>query len=234
MTDEIQHPKGVSDNRYLYYPDHLVKLPTQGNILEAVTSFLTEPLWSGLFGAALHVLRSRNTQGLGSDSDRELYEETGMMRDESVAEFVTRITGEPRLVDNILSGMMHGIYGGDVHKLSAKQTVLEKMWYFRNYPVPRDQQNKMQSLWSYQDEWYLVCDLMMSPNRLKIIELAEHAVDWKLLAFEDGLVSLVRGLARDLQKKSNVTFKLNSPVTSLEHKKGEILVSRHIREPSLM
>jgi protoporphyrinogen/coproporphyrinogen III oxidase len=232
MTDKIQHPRGVSDNRYLYYPDHLVKLPSRGGILGAAKSFLTEPLWSGVLGGALHLLRTRNTQGV--DGDREHYEETGMMPDESVAEFVTRITGEPRFVDNILSGMMHGIYGGDVHKLSAKQTILEKMWYFHNYPVPRDQQSKMQPLWSYQDEWYLVCDMMMSPNRLKIIELAEHAVDWKLLAFEDGLVSLIRGLVRGLEKKRNVTFEFNSPVTSLEHKKGEILVSLHIREPSLM
>ncbi|KAI0391649.1 Protoporphyrinogen oxidase [Xylariaceae sp. FL0594] len=238
MTDKLQHPKGVSSARYLYYPDHLVKLPapedlksTEG-IFKLAKSLITEPLWSG-WARSLYNYIQFSKLPPGALGDKQYYEKTGMLRDESVADFVTKLTGDPRLVENILSGMMHGIYGGDVHKLSAKQTLLEEKWLDANYPVPAQQKagsnggqkGKKSSRRGWQDEWYLIGDMLMGPNRLKIIELAEKALGWDLLAFEDGLISLVRGLVRDLQKRNNVTFKMNTTVTSLEHKDNKILVT---------
>ncbi|KAI3342752.1 hypothetical protein F4824DRAFT_485643 [Ustulina deusta] len=221
MGDEVRQPEAVSSNRYLYYPDHLVKMPdaklSVENIISAMLSYLTEPIWSGLPQASFNLMAS--LYKAMDPSGRRLAVQVS--EDESVAQFLTRILKDDRIVENVVSGMMHGIYGGDIYKLSAKHTVLERMWYYFKKPLPQ----KSGLSWLELKEWYLLYDMMSGPNRLKIIELAERAVDWKLLAFEDGLASLVEGLEKDLKTRSNVTFKYNEPVTSLKHEEGKILVT---------
>ncbi|KAI3322267.1 Protoporphyrinogen oxidase [Xylariaceae sp. AK1471] len=224
MADKIRHPKAVSDNRYMYYPDHLVKLPAQelsaDNLVAMARSYLTEPIWSGGLQAAYNLWVSYNKTLDGSVERLEsLWNEAP--KDESVADFLKRILKDDRVVNNIVSGMMHGIYGGDINKLSAKHTMLDRLWYHFKSPT----QPGSGRSWIGINEWYLLYDMMSGPNRLKVIELAENAVDWKLLAFEDGLVSLVDGLVKDLEKKSNVTFKYGEPVTTLEYQNGNILVT---------
>ncbi|KAJ2967018.1 hypothetical protein NUW58_g10533 [Xylaria curta] len=204
LDREIRHPEAVSDNRYLYYPDRLVKMPSAElsitNLVDSLRSFLTEPIWSGAFKAAYQFLVAYN---MTLDPTGTSYKE--VPEDESVAQFLTRTLQDDRVVKNIVSGMMHGIYGGDINKLSAKHTILDRLWYRFKKPFPAGRGQ--------------------CPNRLKIIEMAETAVDWKLLAFEDGLLTLVKGLAKDLRSRSNVTFKFNQPVTSLKHENGKILVT---------
>lgn len=224
MGDKIRHPEAVSDNRYLYYPDHLVKMPsaepTLDNLVNAIQSYLTEPIWSGGLRAAYNFWVSYNKTLDPSNhypgSQSEIPE-----NDESVAQFLKRILKDDRVVNNIVSGMVHGIYGGDINKLSAKHTMLDRLWYHFQNPISPN----FGASWVDIKEMYLMYDMLSGPNRYKIIELAESAVDWKLLAFEDGLVSLVKGLEDDLKAKSNVTFRYNEPVTSLKHEKGKILVS---------
>ncbi|KAI0966253.1 hypothetical protein F4678DRAFT_475985 [Xylaria arbuscula] len=222
MADQIRHPEAVSDNRYIYYPDHLVKMPSAelslDNIVGTIQSYLTEPIWSGGLGAAYNAWVSYNKTLDPSHQHRigGFKESAG---DESVAQFLTRLTNDDKIVNNVVSGMMHGIYGGDINKLSAKHTVFERLWYHFQDPLPPHLG------WTHVKESYLLRDMLSGPNRLKIIELAESAVDWKLLAFEDGLVSLVQGLEKDLKSKNNVTFKYGEPVTSLKHENGKILVT---------
>ncbi|TGJ86208.1 hypothetical protein E0Z10_g2537 [Xylaria hypoxylon] len=224
MGDKIRHPQAVSDNRYIYYPDHLVKIPTpeasMKNLVELVQSILTEPLWSGALWSSLNFALSHNkTLDPSPESRDKLFNE--VPEDETVMQFLTRILDDDRIAKNVVSGMMHGIYGGDINKLSVKHTILYRLWYSFKKPLDAD------SRFSWVDikEWYLLYDMLSGPNRLKIIELAENAVDWKLLAFEDGLISLVRGLANDLKTRSNVTFEYNTPVKSLKYEKGKILVT---------
>ncbi|KAI1429950.1 Protoporphyrinogen oxidase [Xylaria sp. FL1777] len=224
MDDKVRHPEAVSKNRYLYYPDHLVRLPadelTLENVLDLIRSYLTEPIWSGGLRALYNVWVNFNKTLKSSleERNRTLKE---VPEDESVARFLTRIMGDDRIVKNVVSAMMHGIYGGDINKLSAKNTILERFWYTFKDPLP----SRRGLQWIATKEWYLLYDMLSGPNRLKIIELAENAVDWKLLAFEDGLVSLVNGLEEDLKKRGNVTFKYGKPVTTLKHEDGKISVS---------
>jgi oxygen-dependent protoporphyrinogen oxidase len=232
MGDKIRHPQAVSNNRYLYYPDHLVKLPGQDltvdNLVAMARSLLTEPIWSGGFRAAYNfwVSYSKTLDGSAERLER-LWNEAP--KDESVADFLKRIWKDDRIVNNLVSGMMHGIYAGDINKLSAKHTIFDRLWYYFKSPT---QQGSNRS-WIGQNEWYLLYDMMSGPNRLKVIELAENAVVSKLLAFEDGLVSLVNGLVKDLETKTNVTFKYGEPVTAVEHQNGNILVSPLFRAPIL-
>ncbi|RWA13779.1 hypothetical protein EKO27_g1312 [Xylaria grammica] len=222
MGDKIRHPKAVSDHRYLYYPDHLVKLPSATlsveNISGIVQSYLTEPIWSGLTKTLYNVCVSYNKTldpSLAGIVNNEIPD------DESVMQFLTRISKDDRIAKNVVSGMLHGIYGGDINKLSAKHTILDRLWY--RYKKPLD--GRLPLALVNMKEWLLLYDMLSGINRYKIIELAESAVDWKLLAFEDGLISLVKGLEEDLKMRRNVTFKFNTPVTSLKHENDQILVT---------
>lgn len=190
------------------------------NLVGTVQSLLTEPLWSGGIRAAYNFWISYN-KSLDPSPEGRAALLNRIPADESVAQFLTRILKDDRIVKNVVSGMMHGIYGGDVNKLSAKHTIFDHLWYKLKHPLPPGREYS----YIHEKEWFLLADMLNGPNRLKIIELAESALDWKLLAFEDGLVSLVDGLVADLKAKSNVTFRYSEPVTSLKYENGKILVS---------
>ncbi|RYO82993.1 hypothetical protein DL762_006328 [Monosporascus cannonballus] len=243
LQGAMRHPSGSSGSRYLFYPDHLVKLPsgepTLGGILETARSFLREPLWDGCMGAALSFRRKNDVSGLTVISDKfaalqnarrngngnYVLErlERRLARDESVAAFLGRVLGDERPVRNIVSGMLHGIYGGDAHRLSAKHTVLDRLWYQFASPRPRGQ------VWMPRKDWFLLYELMdgagaASANADEIVRMAERALGWKLLAFDDGLVTLVRALVEDLERQGNVTVKCGEPVTSVANGSGHVLI----------
>ncbi|KAK8055130.1 hypothetical protein PG993_000357 [Apiospora rasikravindrae] len=236
LGDKIVYPKGAANSRYLYYPDHLVKLPSEefslNNILESVQSYLTEPLWDGTFGAGLHMWK-HSLETKNKRDHHELEIRTALMRnepmpamdssvlekDESVADYLLRIMGEDRLIKNFVSGMLHGIYGGDAYKLSAKHTIFDRFWY-KDQALTRDGE-----IWMAVKDIFLPYDILDGPNAYHVIDLAERGIQHKLIAFEDGLLTLVRGLEHDLKEWANVEIKRNTPVTSLAHKDGKVLVS---------
>jgi oxygen-dependent protoporphyrinogen oxidase len=49
--------------------------------------------------------------------------------DESIGEFLNRCFGSPAVTDNIASAVLHGIYAGDIYKLSAR-SLMPKLWMF--------------------------------------------------------------------------------------------------------
>jgi protoporphyrinogen/coproporphyrinogen III oxidase len=135
--------------------------------------------------------------------------------DESAGAFAARMLGGNReLVDKHLSAMFHGIYGGDVWKLSARQTILENFWLQDQYPIPRDTAGDV--FVSVHDKdlyWNMLCQR----NTNAILELALAAKHHNLMAFEDGLVTLVESMVEDLKQQSNVTISCGTPVKSLRH-----------------
>jgi protoporphyrinogen/coproporphyrinogen III oxidase len=109
-------------NRYIYYPDRLVRLPgpepnagALGSIWRGLTTLLTEPLFESAIGAFLREpIRDARTD----------------QKDESIGAFVSRRLN-PKMADNLVSAVFHGIFAGDIYKLSAQtimgaQHVLEK------------------------------------------------------------------------------------------------------------
>lgn len=236
LGDKIVYPKGAANSRYIYYPDHLVKLPAEdmsvNNIIESVRSFLTEPIWEGSVDAGLHWL-NHSIRTNNKRDQRELEIRTAMMRnetlppldtkmlddDESVADYLLRIMGEDLLIKNIVSGMLHGIYGGDAYKLSAKHTIFDRFWY-----SDRAMSSKKE-IWMAVKDMFLPYDILDGPNAYHVIDMAERGIKHKLIAFEDGLLTLTRGLEDDLKEWANVEIKRNTPVTSLVHQDRKVLVS---------
>ncbi|KAJ5923622.1 hypothetical protein N7454_008867 [Penicillium verhagenii] len=106
------HP--AASNRFIYYPDRLVRLPTPrpghsfwANLKELVGTIYREPLFKTVIPALLLE---------NSKPSRPMDE---WHQDESVASFISR-RFSPEIADNIASAGIHGIYAGDIDKLSAQ------------------------------------------------------------------------------------------------------------------
>ena len=103
----------AAQNRYLYYPDHLVRMPGPGlSLLQQISMLFTEPVFKGLMPAVLgEPFRKSRSKDLS---------------DESIGSFISRRFG-PGLADNIVSAVLHGIYAGDVYQLSAR-SLMPLLW----------------------------------------------------------------------------------------------------------
>jgi oxygen-dependent protoporphyrinogen oxidase len=98
-------------NRYIYYPDRLVRMPgpkpgggTLSTILDALTTIFTEPIFKG---TVMGILKEPSVE---TRSD--------LRKDESVGDFTSRRFNS-KVADNLVSAIFHGIYAGDIYKLSA-------------------------------------------------------------------------------------------------------------------
>lgn len=103
----------AAQNRFIYYPDHLVRMPGPGSsLLQNVFNVLSEPIFKGTISGALsEVIKPRRLETL---------------EDESIGSFLTRRFGST-LTDNVVSAVFHGIYAGDIYKLSAR-AILPSLW----------------------------------------------------------------------------------------------------------
>jgi len=219
IQDELKDVGEAASARYIYYPDRLVRLPgppfTLPNIVESIRSILTEPLWDGALKACFNFARphkgkTASTRGLSREHINE---------DESVGHFLERILGDDRPVYNIVSAMMHGIYGGNVDKLSAKHTLFARLWY-NEVAGPRPG-----FTWAAYKELSLLADIMDGPNRRAVVEMAARSVDRNMLSFDDGMLTLISALESDLKQFNNVKIKMQTPVVALEpDSNGKVLL----------
>jgi protoporphyrinogen/coproporphyrinogen III oxidase len=100
-------------NRYIYYPDHIVRMPgsdPRKGLLENLwingKVLLTEPVLQGFFKALLEEPIQSPKSNMNWNQD------------ESISSFVGRRLNKT-VADNVVSALYHGIYAGDIEKLSA-------------------------------------------------------------------------------------------------------------------
>ncbi|KAJ5835957.1 Amine oxidase [Penicillium robsamsonii] len=116
--DLIVTPKTspAAQNRYIYYPDRLVRLPAPkpelsfGENFDRFVNTMKEPLFN------------KFPSGIVKDIFAPSRHPTEWAQDESVADFIGRRFG-PNVADNLVSAVYHGVYAGDIDQLSA-QTLL--------------------------------------------------------------------------------------------------------------
>ena len=103
----------AAQNRFIYYPDHLVRMPGPGSsLLQNISNLLSEPIFKGTVAAALsEVTKPQRPTDL---------------QDESIGSFITRRFGSA-LTDNVVSAIFHGVYAGDIYKLSAR-AIMPTLW----------------------------------------------------------------------------------------------------------
>ncbi|KAJ5317107.1 hypothetical protein PENANT_c029G02616 [Penicillium antarcticum] len=114
--DLIITPKSspAARNRYIYYPDHLVRMPAPEPkltplefIKKTLNTIWNEPVFDKFLAGLLHDIYTQPRHA------------TEWAKDESVADFIGR-RFHPKVADNLVSAVYHGIYAGDIDQLSAQ------------------------------------------------------------------------------------------------------------------
>ncbi|KAK0667200.1 hypothetical protein QBC41DRAFT_324481 [Cercophora samala] len=209
IAEQLQSaPKGEVMGKYIYYPDHLVQLPNGGmSVFQAWRTLTKEPLFKGLVPSLLRFGWTRFWHFFRRPVKYPNADDTSKM-EVSVGEHFQRLFGRRDLVDNILSAVMHGIYGGDVWKLSAQRTPFWDVLKDGKYPkVP------------HSHTWIDVSDaeLMNWLREHAAGELAEEHLETSAHWFRSGLNELTDALVETLKSHRNVTIRMGARVTSMTY-----------------
>ncbi|MCJ1281864.1 oxygen-dependent protoporphyrinogen oxidase [Xylographa opegraphella] len=196
-------------NRFIYYPDHLVRMPGPGSsTLGVLSSMLSEPVFQGLlYGALTEIFRPRP-----DDLD-----------DESVGAFVSRKFG-PAVADNLVSAVLHGIYAGDIYQLSAR-SILGKVYKTEEQYASVMLGNMLEA--TRDDSLVPLLDLHMmrylkpfmvasNGQPLTGTEVFAKVRGSSVYTFKRGLGQLAESLESALRKLPNVTILMDTPIESLE------------------
>ena len=165
-------------------------------------SLMTEPAFKGLIpGMLFEYSRPKRPDTLD---------------DESIASFLARRNGSPAVGENIASAMFHGIYAGDIHKLSAK-SLLTRIWNYESQygsiikgVIGAARKNE---LYSSARDVQLHNEMM---ERLSGSSLLEHMKSASVYTLKSGLEGLSDSVAASFLDNSNVTFKMGSKVENLK------------------
>lgn len=195
-----QNTSPAATNRFLYYPDHLVRMPHPSyGFWENFQNVWSEPVFEGTMWAAA-------TEFWKDGRDKSV-------QDESIGDFFARRFSKT-MVDRILSGMIHGIYAGDVYKLSAKSL----------FPTPYRDDLEHGSVLAGQvksraegvEMPKVQADFLREMKSFDWDPLLRRTLrDTSVFTFRDGLGMLVDKLARKLWDSGNVEVKTSTPVKAL-------------------
>lgn len=165
-------------------------------------TILTEPLFQGAL------------PGIGLEYFREPRAED--VEDESIAAFFIRRTGGSEVPENIVSAVLHGIYGGDVYQLSAR-SLLKKIWWHEGkfgglvagmISTLRDRVN-----WIPESDWQLVQKVSKALPQ----SLSQSLQSTSVYTFKKGMGQLATSIETHLRSKPNVHFKLGEKVEKVEY-----------------
>lgn len=185
-----------SKPRYIYYPDHLVPLPPASSLLQ----FFREPLFrETLFAGLMVLLRAYRVKRLPDE-------------DESVGDWIRRLSGSRTAADNLVSAMVHGIYGGDIYKLSAR-SVLDRVYWAWYIPQPVANARPMPIL-----ERDILYTLGKDPQ---IQQLALQPKGPLLHFGSGGLQTLTDALGHALQAQPNITIKKGMPIDKIVYNEAD-------------
>lgn len=168
-------------------------MPPHTNFLQ----LLQEPLFLNSFWAGLGFLwRRMRRQPVPQD-------------DLSISQWLKEISGSVTMGDNLGSAMIHGIYGGDIDRLSARSVLDRAYWAYympNNGPLIRHMPER---------EEQFMTDMAKDPEVVRVAKKKRHS----LLHFGPaGLEALPKALADALKSQSNVTIKLGESVENIAYK----------------
>ncbi|KAH7371555.1 hypothetical protein BKA66DRAFT_535139 [Pyrenochaeta sp. MPI-SDFR-AT-0127] len=207
LVDNVTYTKRSepgAKNRFIYFPDKLNRLPSEQPSLGHLFSLWRSGILNGVFGMIKEPLIPKRPQGLA---------------DETVGSFLARRV-DKRIADNIVSAVFHGIYAGDIWRLSAK-TLLGLAWQLEGrYGSALGGFFRMQSEDNRPQQLSLVhpYDLEVSKALNEQIDIdldfARNLKDASMFTFKDGLQHLVRALQKSVEEKGNVEIRTEAPIQS--------------------
>lgn len=209
---EVMRADSKGNRKWLLGPaNDLVQVP---NSLRLFGKFLQSEVSEGLVTS---VLKEPFGKRLHSES-----------KDESIRSFITRRFGSPQLADNILSAIMHGIYSGDVERLSIKSTMPSLVELEREHGsilkamiqrVRKKSKTPERSPALEQYERLIApgADLRHVSNKLK---------RFPIMRLKNGLQTFPLKLAEYLGTLPNVQVKLNNAISDLDLESGHLQVHK--------
>ena len=162
----------------------------------SIFGILREPLYLESIGAGVGLfLNSLRKRHLPAD-------------DESVVDWLYKVTASRQGVNNLASAMMHGIYGGDINKLSAR-SVLDRIywgWYLPN-PGPRARPMPVPE--------QMILDTLGQDRQIQKLAMQPKSA---LYDFGDkGMESLPQAMGAALKDQPNVTIKTGEAVKDIAY-----------------
>lgn len=188
-------------NRFIYYPDHLVRMPgPASSFFENVSTILGEPVFKGFLSAVFY------EWGIPARSEH--------LDDESVGSFIARRL-DRKLADNIVSAILHGVYAGDVWQLSMK-SIQPLAWYNeRRHGSMVDAAFKAFSDGMDSGKTMTLKDAKLMENITKtpvITDKLKGMSGASVYTFKKGIGELADRLEQYLRAKENVTIHTDHPV----------------------
>ncbi|KAK3300301.1 uncharacterized protein B0H64DRAFT_380544 [Chaetomium fimeti] len=224
LTDQLMHLKKAEESvaGYIYYPDRLVAIPKAsktmlrdmfGSVSGLVKTFtmLAQPLFRDLIPSCFHILRNKD-----NPYQKDMFEGRSDM---SIGDFFSHSFGRPGLVDKVLSGMIHGITGGDVWKLSMGSGFLA------DHTMPNNIRRIGCSPVRTADFEMMVALL----KNKAVFDLASQHLDTSALWFRDGFSTLPKALAAALEKNPIVTIRTGTPVRLVDYREDVDKVAIHTK-----
>lgn len=200
--------------RYFCFDGKIVS-PTMANLL---ADQKLRKLWSPVLKAWFRMKRKR--LGNFDAMQHKLPPE-----DMSVGDFMRMIGGDSPLLDKLVSAGLHGIWGGDIDRLSMP-SVLPKFWYNFWYKESRNGIHMPES--EVRLLQYLFADGADETRAQEIIRLVKQSRKGNLMTFPGGMSSLPKAIAESLGQVPGVTINVGQPVTGLgyDQSNNQVLV-RH-------
>lgn len=208
----------VLSNRYIYYPDHLVALlnNTRGFFerLNFIYKLFTEPVFQG----ALPAMYRWQTSGAAKyrDSPQGGQPPSNLaiagIEDISIGEYLLARTGSTDVVSNLASAVLHGIWGGDIWKLSALEGTFQNDYLKHKLPLRLEDSTK--ALVKHSDYFSGSDILMRTPEVAGFVSL--YAND-AYLGFGKGFSTLANELVDKLRRNPKVTIKQATPVKHIRY-----------------
>ena len=208
----------AAQNRFVYYPDHLVRMPGPGSsLLQNISNVLSEPIFKGtIAGVLAEVTKPRRPVDL---------------QDESIGSFVTRRFGSA-LADNVVSAIFHGIYAGDIYKLSAR-AILPSLWALegRNNSIIKglleQAFGEMQPIAT--SDLDIIKTLRSQPSMSDKLEVVKKS---SVFTFKAGIGELANRLESQLDKSDNVLILENTDVKQIEIQ--SVVAGEKVRTPIMI
>lgn len=179
-------------------------------VFTALRTVLTEPIFRGTLW---NILAEASVATRSED-----------LKDESVGSFISRRYGKA-IADNFLSALFHGIYAGDIYKLSAR-TLFPKLWYLETRDPDGNGVNteimelqfKQQSLHSWES--------LKAAARARVDDAALDDKDGfqafvkemshcSVYSFTRGIGQLTHALTDALLENQNVTIETGAEVSEI-------------------
>ena len=150
--------------------------------------------------------------------------------DETIANFATRRLGGRESVDDLLSAICHGIYAGDIYKLSAR-CLIPLLWAYESTPQKVLLSLLLQGLLSplqpltgkrtLEKSATMHYHMNFGPDGPWGTSSSQPTFeqDISMVTLKDGMQGLVTRLRETLSAAPNVDVKCNAPVTGLHKQK---------------